>query len=134
MSHPTPRVTRPRLAATLRRHVLFEGLRNGHPFLRARLPLLPLAADGTLTEDAGPPEEVGATLTLLDSLGCNYYIRSRVSSTVSVCRSARRGEVSLVPPEPGHGARVRRGLGRLAEDVGVHEEFHSRSVDSEATG
>lgn len=43
-----------------------------------------LAADGTLTQDAVPSEEVGATLALLNSLVCNYYIRSRVSSTVSV--------------------------------------------------
>jgi hypothetical protein len=43
-----------------------------------------LAPDGTLTQDVLPTEEVGATLALLNSLVCNYYIRSRVSSTVSV--------------------------------------------------
>ncbi len=43
-----------------------------------------LSADGVLRQDAVPADEVGATLALLNSLVCNYYIRSRVSSTVSV--------------------------------------------------
>ena len=43
-----------------------------------------LAGDGTLTQEVVPRDEVLATLALLNSLVCNYYLRSRVSSTVSV--------------------------------------------------
>jgi hypothetical protein len=36
--------------------------------------------------------------------------------------------------QPSEDLRVGRGFGGLAEDVGVHEVFHSRSVDSEGMG
>ena len=43
-----------------------------------------LSPAGVLTQEVLPHDEVLATLALLNSLVCNYYIRSRVSSTVSV--------------------------------------------------
>ena len=43
-----------------------------------------LSPEGVLTQAAVPRDEVLAALALLNSLVCNYYIRSRVSSTVSV--------------------------------------------------
>jgi hypothetical protein len=36
--------------------------------------------------------------------------------------------------KPCQNAGARRRFGGLAEDVGVHEVFHSRSVDSEGMG
>jgi hypothetical protein len=43
-----------------------------------------LSPRGVLTQEVVPRDEVLAALALLNSLICNYYIRSRVSSTVSV--------------------------------------------------
>ena len=41
---------------------------------------------------------------------------------------------ALVAAEPIHDAGVGCGLGRLAQDIGVHHVLHSESVDSEGTG
>ncbi len=77
------------IAASTNERTLIAALVPAGVFMNHKLMyLIPvryaLAADGTLTQDAVPAEEVGAALALLNSLVCNYYIRSRVSSTVSV--------------------------------------------------
>jgi hypothetical protein len=43
-------------------------------------------------------------------------------------------QISFVALKPCQNAGARRRFGGLAEDVGVHEVFHSRSVDSEGMG